>query len=239
MSVVSPASRSQPARQIAADLLLWLVAALLGIAVLLLVRTWLTKIWFVQFLQPVITLSILTLVLHWRGESWRGLGLRKPTNWRRFLRHVIVGMLAVVSAAYVIRHVVIAPLHLRGSLRVAYLPRLQNNATALARLLVLVLLGVGLNEELLFRGFLQSRLAMAFAGTSGHFAAVVVTGAIFGVAHFAWGPANMVYAALLGMLLGGIYLWADGNLWVPVILHSLFDVTRAIQWFFTGNDLPT
>lgn len=26
---------------------------------------------------------------------------------------------------------------------------------------------------------------------------------------------------------------------VPVILHSLFDVFRAIQFFLYGNDLPT
>jgi membrane protease YdiL (CAAX protease family) len=76
-------------------------------------------------------------------------------------------------------------------------------------------------------------------GTAGRYCPVVVTGLIFGFAHLAWGPANIVYAGLLGMLLGGIYLWADRNLWVPVILHSLFDVFRAIQFFLYGNDLPT
>jgi membrane protease YdiL (CAAX protease family) len=151
----------------------------------------------------------------------------------------MIGMFAMVSVAYLIRHLVIFPLHLRSSLRVDYLQGLQNNPTALARVLALVVIGVGLNEELQFRGFVQSRLAAAFGGAMGRFAAVVMTGMIFGLAHFAWGTANMVYASLPGMLLGGIYLWADGNLWVPVILHSLFDVTRAIQWFLIGNDLPT
>src|SRR5215469_6991432 len=183
MSVATPALRFQPAREIAADLFLWLVAALLGVAVFLLVRIQLSRSWTTQFLQPFITLSILTFVLRWRGESWESLGLRKPTNWRRFLRHVVIGMLAMVSASYLIRHLVIGPLHLHGSLRVAYLQGLQNNVTAFARLMVLVLFGVGLNEELQFRGFVQSRLAVAFGGTTGRFAAVVVTGMIFGVAH--------------------------------------------------------
>jgi hypothetical protein len=35
-----------------------------------------------------------------------------------------------------------------------------------------------------------------------------------------------------------IYLWADRNLWVVIILHSLFDVIRVVQFFLTGNDLP-
>jgi membrane protease YdiL (CAAX protease family) len=104
--------------------------------------------------------------------------------------------------------------------------------------LILVLFGAGFNEELQFRGFVQSRFAKVFGGPTGRCAAVIVTGLLFGAAHVAWGPANMVYAGLLGMLLGGIYLWADGNLWVPVVLHSLFDVTRAIEWFLTGRDVP-
>jgi membrane protease YdiL (CAAX protease family) len=49
--------------------------------------------------------------------------------------------------------------------------------------------------------------------------------------------ANVIYAGLLGIVLGIIYLRADRNLWVVVILHSLFDVQRAIQFFLWGNDL--
>jgi uncharacterized protein len=104
--------------------------------------------------------------------------------------------------------------------------------------LILVLFGVGFNEELQFRGFIQSRFAKVFTGSTGPYTAVVVTGTVFGVAHFAWGPATMVYAALLGILPGAIYLWTDCNLWVAIALHSLFDVTRAIQWFLTGSDIP-
>ena len=80
MSVATPVSRYQSARQIAADLHLWLVAAFLGVTVLLLARTLLPRIWLAQFLQPLITLSILSFALRWHGESWGSLGLRKPTN---------------------------------------------------------------------------------------------------------------------------------------------------------------
>jgi membrane protease YdiL (CAAX protease family) len=56
--------------------------------------------------------------------------------------------------------------------------------------------------------------------------------------HGSLGAANVVYAALGGIVLGMIYLWADRNLWVVIILHSLFDVIRVVQFFLTGNDLP-
>jgi hypothetical protein len=73
-----------------------------------------------------------------------------------------------------------------------------------------------LNEELLFRGFLQSRIERLFgrwslAGAAG----VLIAGILFGPVHVHQGPANVVYAALLGILLGAIYLWADRNLWIP------------------------
>jgi hypothetical protein len=93
------------------------------------------RIWLAQFLRPLITLSILTFVLLWRGESWRSVGFRKPYQLARFLRHVMLGMLAMVSVAYLIRHFVISPLHLHDSVP---LQGLQNNGTEFATLLVLV-----------------------------------------------------------------------------------------------------
>src|SRR5262249_3151567 len=42
------------------------------------------RIWPVLLVQPAITLSILTLVLYWRGETWQELGLRRPHDWMRF-----------------------------------------------------------------------------------------------------------------------------------------------------------
>jgi membrane protease YdiL (CAAX protease family) len=50
--------------------------------------------------------------------------------------------------------------------------------------------------------------------------------------------ANVVYAALGGIVVGAIYLWADRNLWVFVAIHSLFDVMRLAQFCKSGNELP-
>ena len=229
-------------RDLAADLLLWLISASFGFALVFLVNSRLRALgagpqWLVQTLQPLVTLPVLTAVLRWRGESWNSLGLRRP-DWPRFLCQVLVGFVVMVTAGYLIRHIVIAPLHLHSSTRTALLRGLQNDTGGLAKLLILVVFVVGFNEELQFRGFVQSRFSKVFVGPAGRYAAVVITAMLFGVAHLAWGPAPMVYTGLLGILLGVIYLWADGNLWVPVVLHSIFDVTRAVEWFLTGSDIP-
>ena len=188
--------------------------------------------------SAVDTLPLLTLVLRWRGERWADFGLKKPLQWKQFLLQVSAGLLVLVVAGYLIRHLVIAPLNLRDSGAMS-MSGLRGNVPAFAAALMYAILGVGLNEELQFRGFIQDRLTKAIGGNSvGPFLSTILTGVFFGLAHTALGPANVVYAALGGIIVGGIYLWSGRNLWVVVVVHSLFDVLRLIQFFGSGNDLP-
>jgi membrane protease YdiL (CAAX protease family) len=194
------------------------------------------RIWPVLLVQPAITLSLLTLVLYWHDETWKQLGLRQPHDWPRFVRHVITGMLVMLVAAYLIRNLIIWPFHLQS--RLGGFAAVKGNRSALAGLIGYILLAVGVSEELLFRGFLQTRVERLLGSWSrAAVIAAVITGIIFGLVHELQGSANVVYAGLLGIALGIIYLRADRNLWVVVVLHSLFDVQRAIQFFVWGKDL--
>jgi hypothetical protein len=135
-----------------------------------------------------------------------------------------------------LRNLIIWPLHLQS--RSGGFAAVQGNRSALAGLIGYVILAVGLNEELLFRGFFQTRVERVLGGWSlAGLAAAIITGIVFGFVHGLQGEANIVYAGLLGMALGIIYVHADRNLWVVVVLHSVFDVHRAIQFFLTGRDL--
>jgi len=42
-----------------------------------------------QGIWPAVTLSILTLVLYWRGETWQQLGLRRPHDWMRCIAAIV------------------------------------------------------------------------------------------------------------------------------------------------------
>jgi len=193
-------------------------------------------VWLVLLVQPAVTLSLLTLVLHWRNESWHQLGLQQPRDWIRFVGHVVTGMLVLLVAAFLIRNLIIWPLHLES--RLGAFAAVRGNRSALAGLIGYVILAVGLNEELLFRGFFQSRVERLFGGWSlAGVASAAIAGVVFGLVHGLQGPANVAYAGLLGIALGIIYVFADRNLWVVVMLHSLFDVQRAIKFFLTGSDL--
>ena len=89
------------------------------------------------------------------------------------------------------------------------------NCTLLDILLISALAGLG--EEVLFRGFMQT----ALAGVIGLWAAVVLTGIVFGLAHFIT-ITYAVYATVIGVYLGLLLIVFD-NLLVPVLAHGVYD----------------
>jgi membrane protease YdiL (CAAX protease family) len=187
-------------------------------------------IWISRFLEPLVALPILTLWLWRNGETWHKLGLLKPTSWARFARHVIATLLGLGALIYVFTHAVIYPFHFRT----ASSPYIGTVPTLVAALSY-YLLGTGLDQELSMRGFLQNRIAKAFgAGPKALHGAIATTGVVFGAGHLQLGPANAVMAGLAGVFLGVMYIWADRNLWVVVVAHSLVNAALLIGFHIYG-----
>ena len=109
-------------------------------------------------------------------------------------------------------------------------PDIQDKTT-LAAALAFTLIGTGLNQELVFRGFLMNRLVKAFRGE--WHPAIVTTAVTFGLLHFALGIPGMIDAAVAGLLLGAIYLWAEKNLWVVVVGHSIANAMLLVYAYWT------
>jgi uncharacterized protein len=76
----------------------------------------------------------------------------------------------------------------------------------------------GLGEEALFRGVVQSVLAVHLPVG----AAIALAAALFGVAHWLT-PAYAALAAIVGGYLGWLFT-ASGNLLVPIVAHGLYDL---------------
>lgn len=79
-----------------------------------------------------------------------------------------------------------------------------------------LLIGVlpGVAEEFLFRGYVQTRLAERFPA----WVAIVVTAAMFAVAHF--DPVHVIAVFPLGVWLG-ILAWRTGSIWPAVLAHAV------------------
>jgi membrane protease YdiL (CAAX protease family) len=75
----------------------------------------------------------------------------------------------------------------------------------------------GISEELLFRGVLQAGLV----GSIGAPAALAVASLIFGALH-ALTSTYAIYATILGVYLGALYVWT-GSLLPAIVVHALYD----------------
>lgn len=83
--------------------------------------------------------------------------------------------------------------------------------------LALISCVAGIGEEALFRGLIQTRLAIEFTPWAG----VVIASLLFGLLHFL-SLTYAIFATLFGLYLGWLLLSFD-NLLVPIITHGFYD----------------
>ncbi|RLE01995.1 MAG: CPBP family intramembrane metalloprotease, partial [Candidatus Aminicenantes bacterium] len=87
-------------------------------------------------------------------------------------------------------------------------------------------------EEMIFRGFFLNRLARL--GRRRPFSwmiALLFSSVFFGLGHAYQGVAGVVLTALAGLFFGLIYLACRQNLWVPILVHGLYDTTAFLILF--------
>jgi membrane protease YdiL (CAAX protease family) len=90
--------------------------------------------------------------------------------------------------------------------------------------------GPGIGEELMFRGFLGRGLV----GRYGVVAGVVLTSLLFGLIHLI--PSQAIFAALMGIPLHYVYL-TTRSLWLPMLLHFLNNGLQMALISDNGPDL--
>lgn len=93
----------------------------------------------------------------------------------------------------------------------------DEGAYAFAFLLMFV--GIGLSEEVVFRGYALVELSRALS----FWPAALILGALFGGLHLANGATETVWGALaaaaFGVVFAALYRWS-GSLWLPIGLHG-------------------
>ncbi|MGN2247209.1 type II CAAX prenyl endopeptidase Rce1 family protein [Frateuria sp. GZRR35] len=94
----------------------------------------------------------------------------------------------------------------------------------------------GLTEEWIWRGFAAAALHAAWPQLA-MLPTVVVLALAFGWAHFYQGLGGMLATALLGGLLGWLYL-SSGSLLLPMLLHVLIDLRALLVPVGTGASNP-
>jgi membrane protease YdiL (CAAX protease family) len=172
------------------------------------------------------------LLASWRlsrhSESWPGVGVRTPRSWGGVALSVI-GIYATVAAAMILLVTPLADAMRWPALDTSAFASVRGNAATLAGMLVLVWTVVAFGEELIFRGFILSRLQRLLGpGATGGAVAVVLQAALFGVGHFYLGARGMAAATLVGIVYGSWYLLRERNLWPLIIAHGVTDTISMV-----------
>jgi membrane protease YdiL (CAAX protease family) len=176
------------------------------------------------FMAAIWVANAIMLGLVWtgirlRGESWRSIGLCfgalsiSNIGWT-ILKSIPILVFAI--AAFIFGSIVMA--NVVGIPEAADMTKynyLRGNLPMLLFSLAGVYVVSSFGEEVVYRGFLITRLQGLFGGQSktAAIAAVVLASLCFGFAHFEWGAMGIGQTTCMGAALGVSFLLTKRNLW--------------------------
>ncbi len=184
---------------------------------------------------PFLSLNaLLVLVWTWRSRTpWREIGYVRPRSW---IVSLAVGIAFGVAFKLLMKAIVM-PLFGAPAINPAY-HYLAGNRAALPAALFAMIVRAGFGEETVFRGFLFERLGKLFGSSAwAKTLIVLVTAALFGLAHYSdQGLAGVEQATIVGLVLGTIFAMT-GRIWTLMVAHAAFDLTALaiIYWNLEAN----
>jgi len=175
-------------------------------------------------LQPLLSAVLVGLWLFAARLPARTIGLYKPDNW---LKTIVLGIAIGVALKIVMKALVMPLLNVGPAPTVAnsYFADVPGNVWAALDGILYVVIAAGFCEEVFWRGYLFHRLKTWFGDARVVNVAIVVgTSVLFALLHGYQGVYGGVHALIVSVVIGGIYLLNQRNLWLPIIVHASFDV---------------
>jgi len=194
----------------------------------------------VIWVANLVMLAVVWLGLRLRGQGWEHLGLqRRFAGWRATGRAVLKSwlVLGAAVAAFVLGSVLMANITgIPQAADTSGYEYLRGNLPMLILALAAVYVVSSFGEEVIYRGFLITRLSELGAGRIWAIrAAVVVSAIVFGFAHFDWGVVGIVQTTFMGLALGASYVMLRRDLWVLVLAHAYMDTILLVQLYLSAN----
>jgi CAAX protease family protein len=171
------------------------------------------------------------LVLVWARLShtpWVQIGYVRPKSW---IRSLAIGIVFGVAFKLLMK-VIVMPLLGAPPINQAY-HYLAGNTVAIPGMIFMMIVVAGFGEETLFRGYMFERLGKLFGpGTSAKVFIVLITSALFGLAHYSGqGLPGVEQATITGLVFGTVFA-VIGRLFMVMVAHAAFDLTALalIYW---------
>ncbi len=171
---------------------------------------------------------LVLLWVRWSHTPWREIGYVRPASWARS-----VAIATVLGIAFkLVMKAIVMPLLGAPPVNQAY-HHLAGNTAALPGMVFSMTVGAGFGEETVFRGYMFERLGKLFGSRPAMKALIVlITSALFGLAHYAdQGLPGVQQATIFGLVFGAVFA-RMGSLFPLMIAHAAFDLTALaiIYW---------
>jgi CAAX protease family protein len=185
-------------------------------------------------IQGLVILAALRAMLAYRRQTWRDIGLRtlQGVDLGRGLLTLLacVGVNMVLTSSVMLVNPDLFKRHAHNLMEVG--ERLDGGLPFVV--LGVVILFVGVYEELTARGLLLSRCRTVLPGT---WAPIIASAVIFGLGHAYQGWLGVAQTTLIGIVLA-YYTLRWGTLWPAIVAHTTLDLTSlAVIRYATEHNL--
>jgi len=166
--------------------------------------------------------------LRWRGLGWRDVGLVRPVNWRRTITiGALCGIGIELLELFVTQPLLANLFHKMPDF--SDLGELHGNWKLTLLFLALTWTLAAFGEEMVYRGYLMSRVAGLFRNPRiAWLISLVAVSFVFGLGHIDQGITGQVENMIDGCLLGVIFLATGCNLWAAIIAHGVADTVDIV-----------
>jgi membrane protease YdiL (CAAX protease family) len=183
----------------------------------------------------IVAALLIGISLYFRKRGLETIGFYPPTSW---LATVLwsLGLGIVLGFAGTL---VIEPASERLTeepLDLSQFKKLRGNWRQLLLMLAVAWILAAFLEESIFRGFLITELGwlIGFKGV-GASIALLLSAIVFGFAHWYQGKGGALSAAVMGFLIGDIFIWSGYNLWMPILTHAVIDAVGLLLIYFNAD----
>jgi membrane protease YdiL (CAAX protease family) len=176
------------------------------------------------FIYPIVVLVVVWLYLKYISkEPFSDIFF----SFKRFqVKAIWIGIVAAILLSLFFRFAwdpLINIIFPSGKIDLSDFANIRNSPVNYVIFLIIALLVGGFYEEIIFHGFIFTRLEKIFKGKWATPVAFIFTTIIFGLYHFQQGIKGILLTAIAGAIYHALILKFNRNLWYGVFVHAFFD----------------
>ena len=176
------------------------------------------------FIYPIVVLIVVWLYLKYISkENFSDIFF----SFKRFrVKAIWIGIIAAILLSLFFRFAwdpFINSIIPSGKIDLSDFASIRNNPVNYVIILLVSLLVGGFYEEIIFHGFIFTRLEKIFKGKWATITAFMLTTITFGLYHFQQGVKGILLTAIAGAVYHVLILKFNRNLWYGVFVHAFFD----------------